>query len=157
MEQNIKLSKIINDPVHGFIEVPKKTLLPIIDTPIFQRLRRIKQLGLSSLVYPGAMHTRFNHALGAMHLMRQALDVLRRKEVEISEEEYTGALIAILLHDVGHGPFSHALETAIIPDLHHETMSLALMHTLEPTAGRKTWTWPLRYLRARTPNTSFIS
>ena len=89
MEKSIKLSKIINDPVHGFIEVPKKSILPVIDTEVFQRLRRIKQLGLSSLVYPGATHTRFNHALGAMHLMRQALEVLRRKDVPISDEEYT--------------------------------------------------------------------
>ena len=125
-----QLAKIINDPVHGFIEVPRGTLLDLIDTPAFQRLRRIKQLGMSVLVYPGAVHSRFNHALGAMHLMRQALDVLRRKKVDISKKEYRAALIAILLHDVGHGPFSHALEHAIIPGLHHEEMSLALMRQL---------------------------
>lgn len=130
MESHIKSSKIINDPVHGFIEVPQGLILGLIDTPVFQRLRRIKQLGLSSLVYPGATHTRFNHALGALHLMRLALDVLQRKNIEITPEEYEGALIAILLHDVGHGPFSHALESSIIPGLHHENMSLALMEHL---------------------------
>jgi HD superfamily phosphohydrolase len=130
-EKDNRHAKIINDPVHGFIEVPRGILLSLIDTPAFQRLRRIKQLGLSSLVYPGAIHSRFNHALGAMHLMRQALDVLRRKEVAVSDEEYEATLIAILLHDIGHGPFSHALESTIIPGLHHETMSLALMHYLD--------------------------
>ena len=130
MEKSPKLSKIINDPVHGFIEIPRGIILTLIDTPAFQRLRRIKQLGLSSLVYPGAVHTRFNHALGAMHLMRQALDVLKRKKIRISKAEYKAALIAILMHDIGHGPFSHALEHVIIQDLHHEDMSLALMHYL---------------------------
>ncbi|MDP5168874.1 MAG: HD domain-containing protein [Bacteroidia bacterium] len=127
---SLKLSKIINDPVHGFIEVPRGVILSLIDTPEFQRLRRIKQLGLSSMVYPGAVHTRFNHALGAMHLMRQALEVLKRKKLKISKEEARSALIAILLHDIGHGPFSHALESVIIRGLHHEQMSLALMHDL---------------------------
>mgnify|MGYP001468023706 CR=1 FL=1 len=130
MEKNLKHTKIVNDPVHGFIEIPRGIILDLIDSPVFQRLRRIKQLGKSSLVYPGAMHSRFNHALGAMHLMRQTLDVLRRKDVEISATEYEAALIAILLHDIGHGPFSHALEKVIIRDLHHEDMSLALMHYL---------------------------
>ncbi|MEL6841882.1 MAG: HD domain-containing protein [Bacteroidota bacterium] len=130
MKKNLKSPKIINDPVHGFVEIPRGTLLRLIDEPAFQRLRRIKQLGMSSLVYPGAVHTRFNHALGAMHLMRQALDTLRRKKVEISKKEYRAALIAILMHDIGHGPFSHALEYAIIPNLHHEQMSLALMQYL---------------------------
>ncbi|MEZ4775401.1 MAG: HD domain-containing protein [Bacteroidia bacterium] len=137
MKKRIIRSKIINDPVHGFIEVSRGSLLTLIDTPAFQRLRRIKQLGLSSLVYPGAVHTRFNHALGAMHLMRQALDVLRRKKVKISKEEYKAALIAILLHDIGHGPFSHALEHAIIRGMHHEEMSLALMHYLNDRMGGK--------------------
>ncbi|MEO0581049.1 MAG: HD domain-containing protein [Bacteroidota bacterium] len=126
----MKPPKIINDPVHGFIEIPRGLILNVIDTPSFQRLRRIKQLGQSSFVYPGAVHTRFNHAMGAMHLMRQALDVLRRKKVEISKQEYKAAMLAILMHDIGHGPFSHALEHVIIPDLHHEQMSLALMHHL---------------------------
>lgn len=137
MEKHIQLSKIINDPVHGFIEITNKVLLEIIDNQSFQRLRRIKQLGLSSLVYPGAVHTRFNHALGAMHLTKQALDVLRSKQVRISEEEYEATLIAILLHDIGHGPFSHALEHAIIRDLHHEDMSLALMNYLNNMFGGK--------------------
>ncbi len=130
MEKNLKHPKIVNDPVHGFIEIPRGIILDLIDSQSFQRLRRIKQLGQSSLVYPGAVHTRFNHALGAMHLMRQTLDVLRRKDVAISAEEYEAALIAILLHDIGHGPFSHALERVIIQNLHHEDMSLALMHQL---------------------------
>lgn len=130
MKKQVQSSKIINDPVHGFIELSNPLLLRIIDHQVFQRLRRIKQLGLSSLVYPGAVHTRFNHALGAMHLTQQALDVLRSKQVPISEEEYEATLIAILLHDLGHGPFSHALEHAIIPDLKHERMSLALMESL---------------------------
>ncbi|MEL6134357.1 MAG: HD domain-containing protein, partial [Bacteroidota bacterium] len=126
----MKPPKIINDPVHGFIEIPRGLILNVIDTPSFQRLRRIKQLGQSSFVYPGAVHTRFNHAMGAMHLMRQALDVLRRKKVQVSKKEYKAAMLAILMHDIGHGPFSHALEHVIIPDLHHEQMSLALMHYL---------------------------
>ncbi len=130
MEQSAPLPKIINDPVHGFIEVPRGLMLELIDTPVFQRLRRIKQLGLSCLVYPGAIHSRFHHALGAMHLTRMALDVLRRKGVEISNEEYEATLIAILLHDIGHGPFSHSLEANIIQGMHHEDMSLALMHYL---------------------------
>ncbi|MDW3646283.1 MAG: HD domain-containing protein [Bacteroidia bacterium] len=130
MENSLKLSKIINDPVHGFIEIPRGTILSLIDTAAFQRLRRIKQLGMSALVYPGAQHTRFNHALGAMHLMRMALDVLKRKKVKIDKQEYRAALIAILMHDIGHGPFSHALEHVIIPGMHHEEMSLALMHYL---------------------------
>lgn len=130
MEKNLKHPKIVNDPVHGFIEIPRGIILDLIDSQSFQRLRRIKQLGQSSLVYPGAVHTRFNHALGAMHLMRQTLDVLRRKDVAISAEEYEAALIAILLHDIGHGPFSHALERVIIRNLHHEDMSLALMQQL---------------------------
>ncbi len=130
MKKHPKRPKIINDPVHGFIEIPRGTLLSLIDEPAFQRLRRIKQLGKSSLVYPGAMHSRFNHALGAMHLMQQALDVLKNKRVAISKKEYRSALLAILLHDLGHGPFSHALENVIIPQLHHEELSLALMQYL---------------------------
>jgi len=122
--------KIFNDPVHGFIEVPKNILLQVIDHPYFQRLRRIRQAGLSSLIYPGSVHTRFNHALGAMHLTKQALDLLRKKDIEITEEEYTATLLAILLHDIGHGPFSHALENVLIPELKHEQMSLLLMEHL---------------------------
>ncbi len=120
-------NKIINDPVHGFIEVPQGILLDLIDTDVFQRLRRIRQLALSSLVYPGAVHTRFNHALGAMHLTGEAMDVLKSKGIEISANEFESTLIAILLHDVGHGPFSHALESVIITGLNHENMSRAIM------------------------------
>ncbi|MFW5659137.1 MAG: HD domain-containing protein [Bacteroidota bacterium] len=122
--------KIFNDPVHGFVEVPRGLMLEIIDHPIVQRLRRIKQMGLSDLVYPGAVHTRFNHALGAMHLMQLALRSLQEKGVDISAEESEAARIAILLHDIGHGPFSHALEGVLIPGLHHEQMTLMLMERL---------------------------
>jgi HD superfamily phosphohydrolase len=133
--QAMTQSKIINDPVHGFIEIPKGILLDLIDTEAFQRLRRIKQLALSSLVYPGAVHTRFNHCIGAMHLTSQALDVLRNKGIAISTEEYEATLIAILLHDIGHGPFSHALESVILTGLHHERMSMAIMQQLNQQHG----------------------
>jgi uncharacterized protein len=128
-------SKIINDPVHGFIEVPKGILLDLIDTEEFQRLRRIKQLALGSMVYPGAVHTRFNHCIGAMHLTREAMTHLRQRGVEITDEEYMGTLIAILLHDVGHGPFSHALESVIVQGLNHERMSIAIMRELNSRFG----------------------
>lgn len=122
--------KIFNDPVYGFITVPSDLIFDVIDHPYFQRLRRIKQLGLTEMVYPGALHTRFHHALGAMHLMNTALQTLRSKDNVISDAEYEASLIAILLHDVGHGPFSHALETAIFKEVHHEELSLHLMHML---------------------------
>lgn len=122
--------KIINDPVHGFITIPDDLIFDLIEHPFFQRLRRIKQLGLSHLVYPGANHTRFNHAIGAMHLMLEAIDVLRSKNVEITEEERLGACIAILLHDIGHGPFSHTLEHSILKSIHHEEVSLLFMERL---------------------------
>ncbi len=118
----MKKIKIFNDPVYGFITVPDNILMKIIDHPYFQRLRRIKQLGMTHYVYPGALHTRFHHALGALHLMQQAIEVLRMKEVEITEEESLAAQIAILLHDIGHGPFSHALEYILI-DINHEKIS----------------------------------
>jgi len=121
--------KIFNDPVYGFVSVPHGTLLNLIDHPYFQRLRRIRQLGLTSYVYPGALHTRFHHALGALHLMQQAIDTLRQKVVEISAEEAEGACIAILLHDIGHGPFSHALEHSLA-DMHHEDISTLFMQDL---------------------------
>lgn len=123
-------NKIINDPVHGFIEIPRGIILDLIDTDAFQRLRRIRQLALSSLVYPGAVHSRFNHCIGAMHLTQEALDVLKSKGVVISPEECQATLIAILLHDIGHGPFSHALESIILDGLHHERMSKAIMDDL---------------------------
>ncbi len=118
--------KIINDPVYGFINIPNENLYDLIQMPVLQRLRRIKQLGLSSLVYPGAEHSRFSHSLGAMHLMIQALEVLKQKGVSLSEEEYNGALAAILLHDSGHSPFSHCLEHFFF-DCSHEELSLNFM------------------------------
>jgi HD superfamily phosphohydrolase len=122
--------KIFNDPVHGFIEVPKNFILPLIEHPYLQRLKRIRQLGLSNVVYPGANHTRFSHVLGAMHLTQLALKVLIEKGAVISEAEYLATLAAILLHDIGHAPFSHALENVLIPNIHHEAMSLWLMQKL---------------------------
>lgn len=122
--------KIINDPVYGLISIPYDFLFDIIQHPYFQRLRNIQQLGLTSLVYPGAVHTRFHHAIGAMHLMSQAIETLRTKNVEITDDEALAVTIAILLHDIGHGPFSHALENSIIPNLHHETLSEMFMQQL---------------------------
>jgi uncharacterized protein len=122
--------KIINDPVYGFISIKSELLFDIISHPWFQRLRHIKQLGLTELVYPGAMHTRFQHALGAMHLMGIVLDNLRNKGVEISEEEYESSQLAILLHDIGHGPFSHTLEDILLKEIHHESLSYLLMMEL---------------------------
>jgi len=122
--------KILNDPVYGFITIRHEIILDLIDHPYFQRLRRIKQLGLTSFVYPGALHTRFHHAIGAMHLTYKALDVLKGKGHHISEEESEGVAIAILLHDIGHGPFSHALEHAIVNGIHHEEISLLFMESL---------------------------
>ncbi|NOY37981.1 MAG: HD domain-containing protein [Chlorobi bacterium] len=122
--------KIFNDPVYGFIHIPDPLIFDLIEHPYFQRLRRIRQLGLTALVYPGANHTRFQHSLGAMHLMTQAIQTLRGKGVDISDEEALSAQIAILLHDIGHGPFSHALEESIIHDLSHEDLSLMMMETL---------------------------
>lgn len=126
----VVINKIFNDPVHGFIEVSNPLLLELIDHRYFQRLRRIRQLALTSLVYPGANHSRFNHALGAMFLTRQAIDVLKTKGVPITEAEEEATLIAILLHDIGHGPFSHALEKVLVLETSHEKISLALMQQL---------------------------
>lgn len=122
--------KIINDPIYGFVTLPDDLVYDLINHPIFQRLRRIKQLGLTNLVYPGALHTRFHHAIGAMYLMDEALQVLRSKNIKITDEEYRGAIIAILLHDVGHGPFSHALEHTIVKGINHEDISGMLMDEL---------------------------
>ncbi len=122
--------KIFNDPVYGFVSVPEGLLLEIIDHPYFQRLRRIRQVGMAHYVYPGALHTRFHHALGALHLMQQAIEVLRSKGVEITEEEAEAVCAAILLHDVGHGPYSHALEHNLV-DVHHEALSLMFMQALD--------------------------
>ena len=122
--------KIINDPVHGFIKIPYEILYDVLEHRYFQRLRRISQTGLLSLVFPGATHTRFHHALGAMHLMFTALETLKLKNVKISDEEEKAALLAILLHDVGHGPYSHALESLLMEDWHHEKISILLMNKI---------------------------
>lgn len=122
--------KIINDPVHGFIHIPNTLVFDLIEHPYFQRLRRITQMGLSYLVYPGARHTRFQHALGCMHLMQKAVESLRYKGVEISDKEAEALYIAILLHDIGHGPFSHAMEHSIVENIAHEEISLLFMQGL---------------------------
>lgn len=128
---NLQQNKhVINDPVFGFIHVPNTFLNELIYHPYLQRLSRIKQLGTTSFAFPGAQHTRFNHTLGAMHLMQKVLSNLRRKEIEISQEEEIGVLSAILLHDVGHGPFSHVLEHSIVESVSHEEISLRLMKRL---------------------------
>ncbi|KAA9339680.1 HD domain-containing protein [Hymenobacter busanensis] len=127
--------KILNDPVYGFVSVPTELIFDLIEHRYFQRLRRIKQLGLTDFVYPGALHTRFHHALGAMHLMSLALRTLKDKGVRISAQEGEAAQIAILLHDIGHGPLSHALEHAIFENVHHEDVSLHLMRLLNAEFG----------------------
>ncbi|GGC88924.1 phosphohydrolase [Flavobacterium lutivivi] len=128
MSQTNKL-KIFNDPIYGFISIPNSLIYDLIQHSYFQRLRRISQMGLSYLVYPGAHHTRFHHALGAMHMMQKAIEVLKFKDVSISKDEENALLIAILLHDIGHGPFSHAMEHSIV-SVHHEDISLLLMNEL---------------------------
>lgn len=128
--------KLINDPVFGFILVPYALLFHLIEHPYLQRLKRIKQLGLSHYVYPGAQHTRFQHILGAMHLMEEAVSTLRDKKVPITKEEEKAVLAAILLHDIGHGPFSHALEHSIVP-VHHEHISLLTMEYLNKQMKQK--------------------
>lgn len=127
--------KIINDPVYGFISIPTELIFDLIEHPYFQRLRYIKQLGMTHLVYPGALHTRFHHALGAMYLMDMAIETLRYKGHNISKEEEEAVTIAILLHDVGHGPFSHALERTIIEGINHEDISSMLMNKLNEQFG----------------------
>lgn len=122
--------KIFNDPIYGFITIPNSLIFDLIEHKYFQRLRRISQMGLSYLVYPGAHHTRFHHAIGCMHLMQKAVNVLRFKGVTISEEEETALFIAILLHDIGHGPFSHAMEHSIVNGVSHEQISLHFMEEL---------------------------
>jgi HD superfamily phosphohydrolase len=122
--------KIINDPIYGFVSIPSDLIYDLINHKYFQRLRRIKQLGLTNLVYPGALHTRFHHAIGAMHLMHEALLTLKQKGVVITEEEEQATLCAILLHDIGHGPFSHALEHSIVTGVSHEDISSLLMEAL---------------------------
>lgn len=123
--------KIINDPVFGFITIQSEFIYDLIEHPYFQRLRRIKQLGLSCIVFPGVNHTRFEHAIGATYLMRSAISSLRMKDVEITDKEAEAVTAAILLHDIGHGPFSHALEHSLVEGISHETISLFLMEELD--------------------------
>nr|WP_314801181.1 HD domain-containing protein [uncultured Capnocytophaga sp.] len=122
--------KIINDPVYGFIHIPNAFIFDLIEHPFFQRLWRISQMGLSHLVYPGAKHTRFHHALGCMYLMQKAVQTLRHKRITISAQEEEALYIAILLHDIGHGPFSHAMEHSLVEGISHEEISLAFMQEL---------------------------
>jgi HD superfamily phosphohydrolase len=122
--------KIFNDPIYGFITIPNAFIYDLIQHPYFQRLRRISQMGMSYLVYPGAHHTRFHHALGCMHIMQKAVQTLQFKGVAISQEEEEALYIAILLHDIGHGPFSHAMEHSIVEGVHHEELSLLFMEQL---------------------------
>ncbi|MCX2472955.1 HD domain-containing protein [Pedobacter sp. MC2016-05] len=146
--------KIINDPVYGFINIPSELVYDVISHPYFQRLRYIKQLGMTHLVYPGALHTRFHHALGAMHLMGLAIEVLRSKGNTITEGEEEAAILAILLHDIGHGPFSHALEHSLVTGIKHEDISAKLMYDLnDHFSGKLTHaievfngTYPKRFL-----------
>lgn len=125
-----RVRKIINDPVHGFITIDHPLIFEVVSHPFYQRLRRIHQMAFAHLVYPGAVHSRLHHSLGAYHLMCQALQELKGKGIDISPEEETGAKIAILLHDVGHGPFSHALEHVLIRNVHHEAISILIMKVL---------------------------
>lgn len=129
--------KIVNDPVYGFINIPHSIVFDLIEHRYFQRLRYIRQLGLTGLVYPGAVHSRFQHALGAMHLMGLAIEVLRQKGHEISDAEAEAANIAILLHDIGHGPFSHALEFSIVSGVSHEKLSVLIMEQMNRDFGGK--------------------
>ncbi len=128
--------KILNDPVYGFVSIPYGILFDLIEHPWFQRLRRIKQLSLSHYVYPGALHTRFHHAIGALHLMLKTIEELRQKGVDITDEEAEAVSIAILLHDIGHGPFSHTLEHALM-EITHEEISLLFMEELNKEFGGK--------------------
>ena len=130
MRSKIAKHILFNDPIYGFITIESTLLLKLISHPYFQRLRRISQMGLSHLVYPGAHHTRFEHALGCMHLMQQAIEVLRKKNIKISSEEAEAMQIAILLHDIGHGPFSHALENILVSGISHESISLRIINLL---------------------------
>src|SRR6195952_4090576 len=129
------MRKIINDPVYGFITIDQPIIQQVVAHPFYQRLRRIHQMALASLVYPGAVHTRLHHSLGAYHLMCLALTELKRKGNEITDEEETAAKIAILLHDAGHGPYSHALEGTLLQGIHHETISLQIMQQLNQEMG----------------------
>jgi HD superfamily phosphohydrolase len=129
--------KIINDPLYGFVSIPNQLIFEVIEHPYFQRLRHISQLGLAQFVYPGARHTRFQHALGAYHLMTRALDRLREKDVSISAEEAEAAQLAVILHDIGHGPFSHSLEETLLPGIKHESLTYLFLQKLSGEFGRK--------------------
>lgn len=135
--------KIINDPVFGFLSIPNDLIYDVLQHPYVQRLNRIRQLGLSYLVYPGAMHSRFGHSLGAMHLMQEAIQSLRLKGVAITAEEETSAMIAILLHDIGHGPFSHVLEHTLVDGVTHEDISLLMMQRINEDLSKDQITKPL--------------
>ena len=128
-------SKIINDPLHGFLAIPSALVYDVVQHPYFQRLRRIRQLGMSEWVYPGATHTRFHHALGAMSLMTKAIETLRRKGVEITDAEAEGAILGILMHDIGHGPYSHTLEYTLAQGVNHELISIMLMERMNAEFG----------------------
>ncbi len=136
-EKKTNKLKILNDPIYGFITIPNALIYDLIEHPYFQRLRRISQMGLSHLVYPGAHHTRFHHAIGSMHLMQKAVNILRFKGVLISEDEANAVFIAILLHDIGHGAFSHALEHSIVTGINHEAISLKFMEELNEEFNQK--------------------
>ena len=129
LKKNQKLT-LLNDPIYGFIHIHTPIIFKLLEHPFFQRLRRISQMGLSSLVYPGARHSRFEHALGGLHLMHKTISILRAKGVIISEDEAVGMQISILLHDIGHGPFSHAMEKSIVEGVHHESLSIQFMNAL---------------------------
>jgi HD superfamily phosphohydrolase len=133
MQDNKKTNKlkIFNDPIYGFIHINDERIFDVIEHPFFQRLRRISQLGLTYLVYPGAIHNRFQHSMGAMHLMKSALQTLSEKGIEISKEESFSAQLAILLHDIGHGPFSHTLENSILENTKHEDVGLLLTNIIK--------------------------
>ena len=132
----LKKDKIINDPIYGFVQIEKGIIFNLIEHPFFQRLRRISQLGLSYLVYPGANHSRFHHAIGCVFLMNKAIDQIRKKGHKISDKEAEAVCIAILLHDIGHGPFSHTLEKNIV-NINHESLSLFFMQELDEQFGGK--------------------
>lgn len=130
MTSRLNKKKIVNDPIYGFVSIPSELIFDLVEHPYFQRLRRIRQLGLTDLIYPGAIHTRFNHALGAMHLMGKILESLQLKGIKISNEEFEASQIAALLHDIGHGPFSHALEETLLYQVNHESLSFQFMKEL---------------------------
>jgi HD superfamily phosphohydrolase len=124
----VQKKKIINDPVYGFVSIPSGLIYDLIEQAWFQRLRRIRQLGLTHYVYPGAQHTRFQHVIGAVHLTQQAIEILRSKGIEISEQEKEAVCAAVLLHDMGHGPYSHTLEYILVKDVSHESISIHYMN-----------------------------